>query len=292
MVDLPYDDLTDPLRLADWLELYALLSADCNSSQGDLESALRTASHSEILDDDSIELKSLEVFEELEQRCNASGEAYPFDLDYRGVLCLKSGDWTHFPAYIFCLCLSYYPLAETRVGPMLFEDVSCLAARGYLQGEAIRFGSPRIELPPSFADAVTELCGLIGEGEGYRDQPSLDRKDDTLDLVAWKDFADSRPSKVLLFGQCAAGKDWSSKLGELEPSRFWKQWMQVGPVSPDPVKSFFTPYRIDQRKWEYYARQAGLLFDRCRIAYWAHQEAGNHAPVVKWTAEFLAKVAV
>ncbi len=36
MIDLPFDDLTDPLRLADWLELCALLSEDNNSRQGRL----------------------------------------------------------------------------------------------------------------------------------------------------------------------------------------------------------------------------------------------------------------
>lgn len=290
MLDLPYDDLTDPLRLADWLELHALLSPDRNSSRGDLEGALRTASHSEIDDYTKIELKVLEVFDELEQRAKATGEAYPFDLDFRGVIRLKSSSWEAFPVYVFCLCLSYYPLRETRVGPKLFEQTSCLAARGYLRGDAVAFGSPRTDLPSSFPDAVTEVCKLIGEGVEYREQPSLASQDDTLDLVAWKDFADRWPSKVIMFGQCGAGRNWSEKLGDLQPDVFWRQWMRDGYVSPDPLKSFFTPYRIKQRLWDHCARKAGVLFDRCRVAYWARQEEADYASIIEWTRDFLARV--
>ena len=290
MLDLPYDDLTDPIRLADWLELYALLSPDLNSSRGDLESALRTAAHAELDEDDAIEQKTLEVFEELEQRARSCVKAYPFAIDYRGVLELRPEGWTPQPAYVFCLCLAYYPLRETSVGPRLFEQVSCLAAKGYLQGKALGFGAPRADLPTAFAEAVTELCRLVGEGEGYREQPSLDRQDDTVDLVAWKDFVDGRPSKLLMFGQCGAGRNWSAKLGDLQPQAFWGQWTQVAFVSPEPIKSFFTPYRIRRDLWDHHARRAGVLFDRCRIAYWAYGEKADYGSVLKWTKAFLRRV--
>jgi len=287
MIDLLFDDPTDPLRLADWLELYALLSPDRNSSRGDLESVLRTASLFELDDGEKIELKVLEVFQELEQRIEAAREAYPFGLDYRGVLRLKSSNWEEFPVYIFCLCLSYCPLRETRVGPKLFERISCLAAKGYLRGEAVGFGSPRDELPSSFDAAIVEMCNLIGEGE-YREQPTLRRQDDALDLVAWKDFADKKPSKILMFGQCGAGRNWTDKLGELQPGVFWKQWL-AGLVSPLPIRSFFTPYRVQQHRWDFYAREAGVIFDRCRIAVCAHQEETDHTPVIAWIESFLAQ---
>lgn len=287
MLDLPFDDLTDPLRLADWLELHALQSSDRNSSQGDLESVLRTVSICELDDDEQIERKTLEVFLELEQRVKAAAEAYPFDLDYPGVLQLKSDNWREFPVYVFCLCLSYYPLRETRVGPKLFERVSCLAAQGYLRGEAVGFGSPRDELPSSFDAAIVKMCKLIGEGE-YQEQPTLHRQDDALDLVAWKDFADKKPSKVLMFGQCGAGRNWTDKLGELQPEVFWKQWL-IGPVSPLPIRSFFTPYRVQQNMWDFYARKAGVIFDRCRIAVCTHQEDTDYTPVIAWIESFLAQ---
>jgi len=289
MLALPSDDPTDPIQLADWLELYAVISPDLNSSRGDLESVLRTASISELADDEEIERKVLDVFNELEQRAESAGESYPFAFDYAGVLQLKSMNWEDFPIYMFCLCLSYYPLRETRVGPKLFERISCWAAKGYLHGSAVGFGAPREELPSSFDAAVVEMCRLIGEGE-YREQPSLHRQDDTLDLVAWKDFVDRKPSKILMFGQCGAGRNWTDKLGELQPDVFWNQWL-AGLVSPFPMRSFFTPYRVQQEMWELHARKAGILFDRCRVAFWAHQQQdeADLPRLVAWVEDFLAQ---
>ncbi|OGO43817.1 MAG: hypothetical protein A2Z04_02155 [Chloroflexi bacterium RBG_16_57_9] len=234
---------------------------------------------------------TLEAFEEVEQRKKAAGEAYPFELNYRGVLQLKSS-WEDFPVYSFCLGLSYFGLTETNIAPKLFEQVSCQAAKGYLKGNVIGFGWPRKELPSSFPGAIAELCRFIGEGGGYRQQSSLGRKDDTLDLVAWKDFTDKWPSKVLMFGQCAAGQNWEEKLGELNPEAFWDQWMQYSLVSPRPIKSFFIPHRVERGKWEFFARKGGLLFERCRIAFWAHQEKVDYYSHVAWIRELLERIAL
>jgi len=287
MLGLPADDPTDALRLADWLEVLAILSKDRNSSQGDLERAFRRAALAEYSDDDSVERKLLEVFNELEERASAAGPAYPFDVIY-GVLQLRS-TWEDFPAYVFCLFLSYFNLKETSHAPKLFERVSCLAAKGYLSGKVVGFGWPRSDLPSSFADAVTELCNRIGEGGGFREQPELDRKDDKLDLVAWADFSDKRPSKLILFGQCAAGRNWEGKLGELQPDAFYRQWMQIPPLSP-PIKSFFVPHRIHQNRWRYVANNAGIVFERCRIAFWAHQQEADYDPVINWISETLNSI--
>ncbi len=105
MLALP-EDPTNSLKLADWLELTAMLSADGNASRGDLERSLRRASLFETSDDYSIERKALEVFYELEQRGTAAETAYPFDIDC-GTVQTKSA-WSNYPVYTFCLCLSYF----------------------------------------------------------------------------------------------------------------------------------------------------------------------------------------
>jgi hypothetical protein len=280
MLELPTNDPTNPIKLADWLEISSVLSPDSDASRGNLESALRIASFDGIIDSDDIERKVLDVFNELEQRESAAAHAYPFIMEC-GVLKLKS-EWKNFPAYVFCLFLSYFGLRETREAPKLFESISCQAAKKYLNGNAVSFGFPRTESPPNFSDAVTQLCRDIGEGGQFHDQPSLARKDDTLDVVAWVDFVDKRPSKIIMFGQCAAGENWDKKLADLQPDVFWRQWMMESLVSPAPVKSFFLPHRIEDEKWELIARKAGIVFERCRIAYWAHEGELNYSPHIKW----------
>jgi hypothetical protein len=266
-----------------------------NYSRGDLETGLRRAAVYELGGYDSdadeseeIEQKILEVFYELEQRARAAQEAYPFAVNYDGVIKLRSDKWQDFPVYTFCLCVSYFPLRDINTAPELFENISCLAAKGYLQGDVVKFGAPRRELPSPFPEAVTELCRRMGEGIEYKEeQPSLDRQDDTLDLVAWKDFPDRQTSKIIMFGQCGAGRNWDTKLRELQPRNFWGQWIKESCVSPEPIRSFFTPYRIDEVRWSFYARNAGILFDRCRIAFWASKEGKTYDPIINWADGFL-----
>ncbi|MBU2610952.1 MAG: hypothetical protein KJ606_08420 [Chloroflexi bacterium] len=280
MLELPTNDPTNPIKLADWLEISSVLSLDSDASHGDLESALRIASFDGITDSEEVERKVLDVFDELEQRESAAAHAYPFSLE-SGVLKLKS-EWKNYPAYIFCLFLSYFGVKETRETPKLFEGISCQAAKNYIKGDAVGFGSPRKDLPASFSDAITQLSRLLGEGGFFCGEPTLSRKDDTLDVVAWVDFIDKRPSKIILFGQCAAGENWDEKLADLQPDAFWRQWMAESLVSPTPIKSFFIPHRIDKEKWNFIARKAGVMFERCRVAYWAHEGELNFSRHIEW----------
>ena len=61
----------------------------------------------------------------------------------------------------------------------------------------------------------------MGEGAGCKaSKPTSKAKDAKLDLVAWVPFGDERRNQVSVFGQCAAGKNWHSKLNELQPLDF------------------------------------------------------------------------
>jgi hypothetical protein len=284
MPSLPLpSDVTNALSLADWLELYAQLSADGNSSKGDLESALKTASVLEAKGSDALEALCLEVFSELEQRVVAAGEAYPFLI--AGSVLSSKPKQEEFAAYLFCLYLSYFRWStkrnsEIKVNPwLLFEELSCVAAVEYLNGEGVLFGTSRGNTKAAqkgFKAAVSNLCRQMGEGKDFKAQPDLSRKDDGVDLVAWKRFTDKRPSMLVMFGQCAAGHDWAEKLTRLKPSAFWGQWTVDSAVSPH-LSSFYVPHRIVEAKWEYSGRYAGILFDRCRVAYWAFR---NNAVVL------------
>jgi hypothetical protein len=276
MLELPRDS-QEVIALADWLELLALESGDGNSSAGDLVNALQIAVGSE-----RAEQLSLEVFFEMEERVEATGDAYPFHLHRGGVLQAK-GEPRRYIAYIFCLFLSYFGWQQgngAQVNPrLLFEDLACVAAKQYIQGDVFKFGTSRRSAGVSaFREAVNELCRNLGEGQGLRPDRTLRKKDDHVDLVAWRGFRDDRESKLILFGQCATGENWRSKVSELQPEAFWDHWMLMSKVSP-LERSFFIPHRIpdegDGENWRYYARYAGILFDRCRVAYcvWTDNEA-------------------
>jgi hypothetical protein len=270
MLPLP-NDPTDSIRLADWLELGALLAKDRNSSFGDLERALRRAALQEIQADEEIERKIAEVADELNRRSIAAASGYPFNFE-GSVVSIRKGSRQATP-YLFCLCLSYFGdrrQAGLQIAPRrLFEEISSTAAGNYVSGRAVRFGWPRKTISNDFKKAVTSLCSrdYIGEGLQFREQPTFSAKDSRLDVVAWRNSPDELPGKLLLFGACSSGNDWRDKLYELNPVSFCNKWMAEQPISF--VKAFFVPHRLELQRWGHYGLDAGIIFDRCRIAFWS-----------------------
>jgi len=289
MLALPFP-ATDELKLADWLELYALLSPAGISSRGYLERSLRSSAV--LSNDTAIEQKCVQVFSELKQREKSAHRAYPFES--KGIELRLKSSLEDFPAYAFCLCLSFFQWQQQRASKIfprrMFEALACTAAGNYIHGEVLRFASPREQLSKEFKKAVTELCLFMGEGNGFRDQPTLSSKDDTLDVVARRNFPDALPGKLLLFGQCASGNDWEDKIDELQPRSFCEDWMLEVPVSPI-IKAFFIPHCVNLQKRNKISRRAGIVFDRCRIAYWVHQQAGfsGKERYLNWCRTVLAK---
>lgn len=252
-------DAINPLKLADWLELLALVCDDGNSSAGDLHRELKR------LGVGQWETLAGQAFSELEARELAAPKGYPFTVG--ATLLEQRNDWRDFVPYVFCLLISYRVEKATphsKLDPeRLFEKLACEAARGYLGGEALRFGFPREELPKPFREAVNELCRRLGEGLGCQAKPTRNKKDDGLDIVSWKPFADGRSGKIILFGQCATGEDWTGKMYEC--AAFEDIWIEK--PGPSPIlRSVFIPHRVERDLWNDYVIKANLLFDRCRIA--------------------------
>jgi hypothetical protein len=264
----------DPLHLADWLEIKALLAPDKNSSAGDLTSLLRT----ENVEDFQIDAEDLarDTFAELSLRIISAKDAYPFDVD--GGLLKLTRNWIDCIPYTFCLLLSYLGHERGQAGipkvAKLFEELAALAASNFLDNsldsQYIVFGSPRKTFPPGFKAAVNELFKRIGEGRGCVEKHTRSAKDEDLDVVAWRDFPDRLAGKLLLFGQCASGADWADKKGAIDPKGFCDKWAKET-VASQIVRAFFVPHRLDQSEWRNLTIDAGLVFDRCRIAFYAQE---------------------
>lgn len=286
-------------QLADWLELYALRSADGNSSIQDLNRALtREGSIEGLVEEgtrrskyDEMTLERAEAaFGEIEDRSRACGDTYPFEVQANLIQLRPEG---RFSVYIFLLMLSTTihekaPRPKDRV--KLFEELSAEAARRYF-GEAetnsVVFGWPRQLGVPQFAAAVDALCSSLGEGLRHRKRPTIkDKKDAALDVVIWRSFRDQRPGKLIAFGQCATGRNWRDKLTHLQSGAFWDTWM-AEPAAYPPLTLFFTPFRVDAEHWFEDSRRAGILFDRCRIA---SQLPSLSEPLCRTMRDWLAEI--
>jgi hypothetical protein len=281
MPDAP-NSTTDVARLADWLELTAIEADDGDSSAGDLERALNiqtTGNLGDIL---------AQVFDEIHLRQRAAADAYPFEVKGT-VVSLRDS----FPAnpvpYLFCLVLSYYgwkKKGNSRFDPwLLFEHLSCVAARDYVGGDAILFGTSSrkgVGAKGVFRAQVDSLAAELNEGESYKQLKGVRIQDGKLDLVAWKPFPDRRGSQLMLFGQCAAGANWDgAKLSELQPREgFWDNWLSDAPISP-LIRSYFVPHRTPEvGYWKHNARLGGIFFDRCRVALHSAADSSSAAVAV------------
>ncbi|HEY3970214.1 MAG TPA: hypothetical protein VGL79_02340 [Solirubrobacteraceae bacterium] len=275
---------------ADWLELRALLADDRNSSLTDLVRAIRptgtieavideqlgneNASPAELSDpgDDMSETVADSASSELDDRELACGGAYPFT---RGPQHLQALPEAVRSVYVFLLLLSTDGVLSSPDGlsaPELFEDIATVAAGSFFGGSAdhvhvYQFGFPRRRTLKGFKPAIDDLCTQLGEGGAARDRPNQrHQKDAKLDIVVWRSFPDGRTGKLVAFGQCAAGADWTTKVSELQPRAFTNSWMSE-PLGIEPTRMFFCPFRVERDTWPTTVMASGLLFDRCRIAH-------------------------
>ncbi len=207
----------------------------------------------------------IEVMSHRDRACGPN-DAYPFRVGQHGLQLRNDPS----ASYRFQLLVSLGYAGDHSDGTAvykLFEELSAAAAARYLGDSrtAVVFGWPRRHLPAGFRAAVDHLVGLLREGRESADRKGTNQsKDDALDVVAWREFPDRRPSKLILFGQCAVGRHWKEKTHELRP-RSWCKRNFAGPIAVDPIPAFFVPRALSAED-AYDAGGDQVLFDRCRIA--------------------------
>ena len=223
--------------------------------------------------DDPVGNAAEAAYAELEQRAETCGHAYPFVL-------ARSAQTLSFPAatandkhiiYQYLLLATRLNMDLNRVragidGTRLFEELAAEIARIYLGDRAQSFVFGTASQQPGFRSRVDDLCRQLGEGGGFIDRSGgrLTARDGKLDVVAWKPFADGRPGKLILFGQCKTGTSYRDTLAQLQPEAFCKKWVR-DPLDLAPVRAFFIAEALPLSLWHDTVVDAGLLFDRCRI---------------------------
>ena len=299
-------------QLADWLELRTLVVEAKSTSFRDVVGQYKiggitdsTKEYEEgadvdIEEDDACEALAESVFAEISEReraCGGPGTSYPYQVSGDLVNGLPSIEAS---IYTFLALLSEFGKDAGPThgeGAKLFEEVSAKAAEVYLGGyhDAVHstvFGFPRRLLPTGFRAALDQLCSDLGEGICHRpERPLIEhQKDAKLDIVAWREFADRRPGKLIAFGQCATGQDWGEKIAELPNTDKWCSWWMADMPAVLPIRLFFVPHRIEYDAWSWTNMIGGILFDRCRIAHLtADIDSDIASRCAKWSAHVLEK---
>jgi len=217
----------------------------------------------------------------------ARGKLYvhpPFKIDPLSVE--TCADFNAKIPYMACLLMSLVGVGRTRREiTKLFERMTAIAVKKYLQGEAVVFGWPVDSgKRSSIKERVRELSGRLNER--FVESPRAEYKDRGVDVVGWKPFGEGRSSQIVILLQCAAGQDWRSKTTEL-PIGSWEQYIHW---SRDPVTAFAVPCIISDVLWHDISREAGILFDRVRIINLLYQETLERSlerELARWIREEL-----
>lgn len=245
MYNIPLAEFEDVESITDWVELMITINQN-SMSKSQMNSAIEMSSGEE-----PPETLADDVWVELERRKLLYGDVPPYELEPRSVS--FSLDYKRNPEYVVCLFLSIIGNAR-EPGPSgkLFERLSSEAISQYLKGETLLFGYPSQK-------KVVDITKILHETL-IRELPHSDN-DGGLDVVGWIPFKDQRPSQVVMLFQCAAGKNWESKLTQLS----LQYWGSMISWKAPPCRGFTAPVIISDRDFDKKAYHGGVLLDRARI---------------------------
>lgn len=276
---------TDLVALCDWAEIQSLVSPRGNTSTGDI---MKYSRPDDVLQDDiSGAPREAEKDEAIAQdvlglafhRQNILQDLYPFRVTTRAVE-LKSSKKIkpEHEMYLFCLMLSTLISEEiTSHARHMFEIESQHILHDFFGGEAYHFGwTIENANRGKIEKRLKDFCGISGLKLTPKDSEFLPRSgnDIGIDSVIWKQVADDRENCVLVFGQCASGANWPTKLASQAHQLFCDCFVHR-PSGPH-ILAFLTPFYINSKIWrETTITAAGIVFDRLRFSLESHQGDGS-----------------
>jgi hypothetical protein len=249
-MDIPYPDAIEDV--ADWVELHICCAAS-ELSKSQLARQIEGAKGEE-----PEESFINSVWNELERR---AGEYVlpPFVVKSRAIQSVRN--WQEIPTYLVCLLFSVYGGNEgLSASAKVFERLTAETLKNCFGFRTRIFGWPVAADDPK--DIETRARNLAQEmNERFIEPPDRDKKDDTLDIAAWKPFHDTRSSQLILLLQCSTGKHWEGKTTSLR----YEAWRHYIHWACNPAKGFALPQIVPPKKWVDICRDAGLILDRIRI---------------------------
>lgn len=227
---------------------------------------------------DRLEAYASAWFEILHYRARIFDSFYPFEIRSNSIACRPNiGGDPQQRLYLFLLlssCLKYVQ-KQSKHFTDWFEVVSLIALKSMLpkRGKVSFVGSNSLNKGPYRGKAWNKLEVLsreIGDPISKKAEISRHELQDTgdrgLDIMGRVSFGDTAEGKLVLFGQCGCGKDWSEK--QLEPHvANWRGYMEF---SVPPSSIIFIPYCYRGADGGWHRRltiKESLLVDRPRLVH-------------------------
>lgn len=261
--------------ISDWAELNVVYG-NVSLSKAKLISLLEDNGFEEDTDYSGDELFD-SIIQELEKRQKLYGNTPPYSIINSVISPLIN--WNDYPEYLLCLIFSYWGAANADGGTSLFERISNIALKHYLNGEAVTLGFPNNGNLPAQIDSI---AALMGEDRATKNPPPQ-AKDRGVDVIGWIPFGDDRRGQIIVLMQCAAGKHWNLKK-QIHLST-WSQYINWHYETTVPSLSITEI--LPTKKWSNAVETYGVVFDRARIYRFLYKpntniDAALRAAVIAW----------
>lgn len=186
----------------------------------------------------------------------------------------KSGEWTDYPAYSFCMALScsqLYPSWEAGCSDefstqgLLFERLSFESFTQLLPGWELKLIGWSPQNPGKLKDTVHEIISYLKEHPGSELDVHVSSyaNEMGLDLLAYYSYKDQHANSLTMMVQCASGKNWKEKKRTPDLAL----WNKVVNFNSPPAKAFVMPFSFADRqsfRKETVSVQ-GMFIDRYRL---------------------------
>jgi len=244
---------TDVNRIADWIELQ-IIATNSTISKSKVLTVMQqedVAVSEEDIDSAILELK---------RRLILYGSINPYKVD--GNVISPNFDWKKFPEFTLCLYYSTYgggkvAKGEKRdIGTKLFEDITKSCVEKHFETKSFLFGFPN---NLSFTDQLDAFAKEIKEKRF--ENPNPHDKDRDVDLIIYKKLDDIRDNCILIFVQCAAGKNWDEK--KAVPIESYRRYMSF--CLKATVSSLAITQVVDLNDWRNACDDHGIIIDRARL---------------------------
>ena len=262
MIYFPMEEFSDTTNnandlAADYLELKAILSSDCEALRRDIEEALEL-NEDEVANEvsqDRYENIATDAINCIHERKTILDSEYPFDLDSGGDTIWFTMDRENLghATYVLSLILSNLPAitpilsapvvcpSKTEIARFRedFQYLATAALAAEVGGPAWSFGFPRLD-KSGFHSKLKEVWLKVRDGTvNAHDSAPNNPKDDGIDVFAARSWGDGLPGFLLLAAQVATGKSWKEKSVKSQVRDvFTKRWF-----SPEPATDII-PYHV------------------------------------------------
>jgi len=253
------------------------------------------------------------VADELAFRAEALGDSYPFELEFHGeqwtLRYVGTDEVDNFAQFCYVLCLLVtavrFGLIQSPPGvdgqsyakdiDKCLQIVAYFAAAELVRGEAYWFGWPRPDNSTKVRDAVNQLFTKMGVRGEPAEEPQWTHgreKDGGVDIVAWRNFGDGFPGRLILFGQVASGRsDWKDKSVMTYVDSYFKEWLRpYEQRNYVPAHFIAWPQYIEEKvrkgkvddylthRLHLHEKTLGLIIDRLRLTELTSQSVASKQP--------------